>query len=84
MACVAFRGPAERALAVGVLSLLTWQFALGVADVALLAPLWLQITHLLGAYLLSISFCWPPGFLLWQVNRLLRNSMIVAKVDLRG
>jgi heme a synthase len=47
--------PADRTLAVGVLSLLTLQFALGVADVALLAPLWLQITHLLGADLLWIA-----------------------------
>jgi cytochrome c oxidase assembly protein subunit 15 len=47
--------PRDRALAVGVLSLLTLQFALGVADVALLAPLWLQITHLLGADLLWIA-----------------------------
>jgi cytochrome c oxidase assembly protein subunit 15 len=47
--------PADRALAVGVLSLLTLQIALGVADVALLAPLWLQITHLLGADLLWIA-----------------------------
>src|SRR6202789_3554780 len=47
--------PANRALAVGVLSLLTLQIALGVADVALLAPLWLQITHLLGADLLWIA-----------------------------
>ena len=47
--------PADRALAVWVLSLLTLQIALGVADVALLAPLWLQITHLLGADLLWIA-----------------------------
>jgi heme a synthase len=39
----------------GVLSLLALQIALGVADVALLAPLWLQITHLLGADLLWIA-----------------------------
>lgn len=50
-----FSRPEERTLAVGVLSLLTLQFALGVADVALLAPLWLQITHLLGADLLWIG-----------------------------
>jgi len=50
-----FPRPADRTLAVGVLSLLTLQFALGIADVALLAPLWLQITHLLGADLLWIA-----------------------------
>jgi cytochrome c oxidase assembly protein subunit 15 len=47
--------PADRGLAVGVLSLLTLQITLGVADVALLAPLWLQIMHLLGADLLWIA-----------------------------
>ncbi len=50
-----FPRPADRTLAVGVLSLLILQFALGVADVALLAPLWLQIIHLLGADLLWIA-----------------------------
>ena len=47
--------PAERGLAIGVLLLLALQCGLGVADVALLAPLWLQITHLLGADLLWIA-----------------------------
>ena len=47
--------PADRRMAVGVLSLLMLQIALGIADVALLAPLWLQITHLLGADLLWIA-----------------------------
>jgi cytochrome c oxidase assembly protein subunit 15 len=50
-----FSRPTDRALAVGVLSLLMLQIALGVADVALLAPLWLQIMHLLGADLLWIA-----------------------------
>ncbi len=47
--------PAERKLASGVLLLLALQCALGVADVALLAPLWMQITHLLGADILWIA-----------------------------
>jgi cytochrome c oxidase assembly protein subunit 15 len=47
--------PADRRLATGVLLLLAMQCALGVADVALLAPLWLQITHLLFADLLWIT-----------------------------
>jgi cytochrome c oxidase assembly protein subunit 15 len=46
---------ADRKLAIGVLLLLALQCALGIADVALLAPLWLQITHLLGADLLWIT-----------------------------
>jgi heme a synthase len=47
--------PGERKLALGVLSLLVLQCFLGLADVALLAPLWLQITHLLVADILWIA-----------------------------
>jgi heme a synthase len=47
--------PAERKLAIGVLFLLALQSGLGIADVALLAPLWMQITHLLGADVLWIA-----------------------------
>ncbi len=42
----------NRGLAGLVLGLLGLQYALGVADVLLLAPTWLQIAHLLGADLL--------------------------------
>lgn len=49
------RRSAERRLAAGVLLLLGLQYALGVADVALLAPTWLQMTHLLGADVLWIA-----------------------------
>jgi heme a synthase len=45
----------ERSMAVMVLSLLVLQFALGIADVTLLAPVWLQIVHLLGADLVWIG-----------------------------
>jgi heme a synthase len=47
--------PKERKLAIGVLLLLTLQCILGIADVMLLAPLWLQITHLFVADLLWIA-----------------------------
>lgn len=47
--------PRERQFAIGVLSLLGLQCVLGVADVLLLAPLWLQITHLFVADLLWIA-----------------------------
>jgi cytochrome c oxidase assembly protein subunit 15 len=47
--------PGERQLAIGVLSLLALQCVLGVADVVLLTPLWLQITHLFVADLLWIA-----------------------------
>ncbi len=49
------RDPANRSLAIGVLLLLVLQYLLGVADVALLAPTWMQMTHLLGADLLWIA-----------------------------
>jgi heme a synthase len=49
-----------------VMSLLAFQFALGLADVLLLAPVWMQILHLLGADLywvalvvLATTVMWP-------------------------
>ena len=45
----------QRPLALGVIVLLGFQIVLGLADVALLAPVWLQVLHLLGADLLWIS-----------------------------
>ncbi len=46
---------AQRPLALGVILLLGFQIVLGLADVTLLAPVWLQVLHLLGADLLWIS-----------------------------
>ncbi|WP_254062505.1 COX15/CtaA family protein [Acidobacterium sp. S8] len=50
----AWRGR-NRSLAMGVVGLLALQYLLGFADVALLAPTWMQIVHLLGADLLWIA-----------------------------
>jgi cytochrome c oxidase assembly protein subunit 15 len=50
-----FGRPSERKLAILVLCLLVLQFGLGLADVTLLAPVWMQILHLLGADLLWIA-----------------------------
>jgi cytochrome c oxidase assembly protein subunit 15 len=51
-----------------VLGLLVLQFALGVADVLLLAPAWMQLVHLLGAelywvalVLLAANIVWPDA-----------------------
>jgi cytochrome c oxidase assembly protein subunit 15 len=55
---IVFRGlssAANRALSLGVIALLLLQYALGVADLALLAPVSLQMLHLLGADLLWIA-----------------------------
>jgi heme a synthase len=51
------RGPRtqDRQMAFGVVLLLLLQYALGVADVTLLAPVWMQILHLFGADLLWVS-----------------------------
>ena len=61
------RGGAGR-LATVVVGLLGFQFALGLADVLLLAPVWMQIVHLLGADLywvalvtLAAGVVWPPN-----------------------
>ena len=51
----ALRRPAERQLAMWVGAMLVLQFGLGLADVALLAPVWLQVIHLLGADVLWIA-----------------------------
>jgi len=48
-------GAQARPLALGVILLLALQYLLGVADVAMLAPTWMQMTHLLGADLLWIT-----------------------------
>lgn len=47
--------PRRRSLGIAVLCLLIAQYILGVLDVLLLAPAWLQIAHLFGADLLWIS-----------------------------
>lgn len=51
----ALRHPAHRALALSVLFLLGLQYLLGLLDLVLLAPTWMQMTHLLGADLLWIA-----------------------------
>jgi cytochrome c oxidase assembly protein subunit 15 len=45
----------NRKLAIGVVALLALQYALGFLDVAMLAPTWMQIVHLLGADTLWIA-----------------------------
>ena len=57
-----------------ILGLLVAQFILGVADVLLLAPVWMQIVHLLGADLywvtlvaLAAAVIWPRAYMLDRV-----------------
>jgi len=48
-----------------VLALLGVQFVLGIADVILLAPIWLQILHLLGADLYWVALIMLTAELVW-------------------
>jgi heme a synthase len=48
-----------------VLALLGFQFALGVADVLLLAPVWMQILHLLGADLYWVALVLLTAIVVW-------------------
>ena len=48
-----------------VLGLLAFQFALGLADVVLLAPVWMQILHLLGADLYWVALVALAAGVVW-------------------
>ena len=50
-----------------VLTLLLLQFALGIADILLLAPAWMQILHLLGADLYWIALVQLAAETLWPI-----------------
>ena len=58
------RAGAER-LAGVVLALLGFQFVLGLADVVLLAPVWMQIVHLLGADLYWVALVTLAAGVVW-------------------
>jgi cytochrome c oxidase assembly protein subunit 15 len=51
-----------------ILALLALQFVLGIADVILLAPTWLQILHLLGADLYWVTLVVLSASVLWPVR----------------
>jgi cytochrome c oxidase assembly protein subunit 15 len=61
------RGGARRLTAV-VLGLLGFQFALGLADILLLAPVWMQILHLLGADLYWVSLVSLAAIVIWPAE----------------
>ena len=59
----------KRPLARFVTTMLALQFALGIGDVLLLAPIWMQVIHLLSAdvywialVLLASEIFWPPAW----------------------
>jgi len=55
-------------LATGVLALLAFQFALGLADVLLVAPVWMQIVHLLGADLYWVALVTLAAVVIWPIS----------------
>lgn len=61
------RGRREGLGAKLVLWLLAAQFVLGVADVALLAPTWMQIVHLLGADLYWVALMMLAAGVVWPI-----------------
>jgi len=52
-----------------VIALLAAQFALGIADVILLAPTWMQIVHLLGADLYWVALIMLAAGVVWGNQR---------------
>jgi cytochrome c oxidase assembly protein subunit 15 len=71
-------GQARRAgagrLAGLVVGLLVFQFGLGVADVLLLAPVWMQIVHLLGADVYWVSLVALAAAVVWPVGVAVRGT----------
>jgi cytochrome c oxidase assembly protein subunit 15 len=61
------RGGARQLTAV-VLALLGFQFALGLADILLLAPVWMQILHLLGADLYWVALVSLAAMVIWPAE----------------
>jgi cytochrome c oxidase assembly protein subunit 15 len=59
------RGVGAGRLGTMVLGLLAFQFALGLADVVLLAPVWMQILHLLGADLYWVALVALAAGVVW-------------------
>jgi heme a synthase len=68
----------KNALSRTVLALLTTQFLLGIADVLLLAPTWLQLLHLLGADLYWIALVLLAAETLWSNAPHLHESVELA------
>jgi cytochrome c oxidase assembly protein subunit 15 len=58
----------EHGLAKLVVALLAMQFVLGAADVLLLAPVWLQLLHLLGADLYWVALVAGSAMLVWPAR----------------
>src|SRR5277367_1192922 len=57
-----------------VVGLLGLQFVLGIADILLLAPVWMQIAHLLGADLYWIALVGLAAGTIWPNDRSVRSA----------
>jgi heme a synthase len=57
-----------------VIALLALQFVLGIADVLLLAPTWMQVVHLLGADLYWVALTVLAAGAIWPARSDLRTS----------
>ena len=70
------RRAGESKLAAIVVALLAFQFALGLADVLLLAPVWMQILHLLGADLYWVALVALAAAVIWpqQISNTLHTA----------
>jgi cytochrome c oxidase assembly protein subunit 15 len=61
-----------------VLTLLLLQFALGLADILLLAPAWMQVLHLLGADLYWIALVQLAAETLWPAISAISNAAVAT------
>jgi cytochrome c oxidase assembly protein subunit 15 len=74
------RKAGARRLATGVVAMLAFQFALGLADVLLLAPVWMQIVHLLGADLYWVALVTLAAVVIWPIS----GERLLSRSDRRG
>jgi cytochrome c oxidase assembly protein subunit 15 len=68
-------------LAAMVLALLGFQFALGLADIVLLAPVWMQILHLLGADLYWVALVSLAAVVIWPAGSSMPRKQIIQATN---
>lgn len=66
--CVLLLARSRSTLSKLVIALLAMQFVLGIADVLLLAPTWMQVVHLLGADLYWVALTVLAAGAIWPVR----------------
>jgi cytochrome c oxidase assembly protein subunit 15 len=72
--CVVLLARSRCTLSKLVIALLVLQFVLGIADVLLLAPTWVQVVHLLGADLYWVALTVLAARAIWPTRSNLRTS----------